>query len=290
MSRFSSRTIRLLGDELAGNWRLATISDLFQDEGIACGSTTASTQDSGQRRTLMSQYLATLDLDAPSDVGKLVPVFNHVLDGMRERGDEDADTSMTKLTRSLRRDGFVVDEGHIAWTSSIVTNEALSSLPDASAIRDHLRRLGDSIEPDPRLAVSAAKALVESTAKLVLRELGVSHTSRIGVPGLVSMAQEALGLAAKDVTAPDAVGARTIKSILRSLSTLAQGVTELRNSVGVDHGRESVPEWVRPRHARLAAGAAQVWCQLMLETLDDPQAPWRLKSVPSRISPERSRP
>lgn len=31
---------------------------------------------------------------------------------------------------------------------------------------------------------------------------------------------------------------------------------------------------IRSRHARLVVGTAQVWCQLMLETLADPDAPW----------------
>lgn len=66
-----------------------------------------------------------------------------------------------------------------------------------------------------------------------------------------------------------------LRHILQSLVTLAQGVTEIRNQVGVDHGAESVPLWVRPRHARLVVGAAQVWCQLMLETLSDAHTPWR---------------
>jgi hypothetical protein len=70
--------------------------------------------------------------------------------------------------------------------------------------------------------------------------------------------------------------AKALKTILGSLSRLTQGVTELRNQVGVGHGRDSVPGWVRPRHARLAAGAATTWCNLMLETLGDPEAPWRV--------------
>lgn len=66
-----------------------------------------------------------------------------------------------------------------------------------------------------------------------------------------------------------------MRRVLGLLVTLAQNVTEIQNKVGVDHGAESVPTWVRPRHARLVVGAAQVWCQLMLETLGDPHAPWR---------------
>lgn len=87
----------------------------------------------------------------------------------------------------------------------------------------------------------------------------------------MTAAQESLGLAAKTVSDENS----SLRQVLQSLVTLAQGVTEIRNQVGVDHGAESVPTWVRPRHARLVVGAAQVWCQLMLETLADPTAPWR---------------
>jgi hypothetical protein len=31
----------------------------------------------------------------------------------------------------------------------------------------------------------------------------------------------------------------------------------------------------RPWHARLAVSAATTWCNVMLDTLDDPDAPWR---------------
>ncbi len=177
----------------------------------------------------------------------------------------------------LRRDGFFVDaaSGRLVGAGPSLTDAALSALPDASAIRDHLRRLGDNVETDPRLAVSVAKDLVESTAKLVLRQRGIAYTTGDKVPQLVARAQESLKLSAKAATAETPEEERALKTILGSLLNLAQGVTELRNKVGVGHGRESVPTWVRPRHARLAAGAAQVWCQLMLETLADPTAPWR---------------
>jgi hypothetical protein len=162
------------------------------------------------------------------------------------------------------------DEPH----PSSVAAPALDALGDASAIQDHLRRLALSVDSDPRLAVSVAKDLVESTAKLVLRERGVSYSAKDDLPALVSRAQTALRLHAQGV---DEVTdeAKSLKTILGSLARLTQGVTELRNQIGVGHGRESVPAWVRPRHARLAAGAATTWCNLLLETLGDTEAPWR---------------
>ncbi len=163
------------------------------------------------------------------------------------------------------------DEPH----PSSVSAPALDALGDASAIQDHLRRLALSVDSDPRLAVSVAKDLVESTAKLVLRERRVSYSYKDDLPALVSRAQKALRLHAQGVDeATDE--AKSLKTILGSLARLTQGVTELRNQIGVGHGRESVPTWVRPRHARLAAGAATTWCNLMLETLGDPEAPWRI--------------
>jgi len=163
-----------------------------------------------------------------------------------------------------------------APTSPGVVTVAVNALQDPAAIHDHLRRLVVSVDSDPRLAVSVAKDLVESTAKLVLRERGESVTGKEDLPALVARAQAVLQLSAAGVEASDE--ARTLKTILGSLSRLTQGVTELRNRVGVGHGREAVPTWVRPRHARLAAGAAATWCNLMLETLGDPDAPWRQRT------------
>ncbi|QTE28555.1 abortive infection family protein [Pengzhenrongella sicca] len=157
--------------------------------------------------------------------------------------------------------------GHIA-------TPALSALPDPAAIHDHLRRLTTSVDTDPRLAVSVAKDLVESTSKLVLRERGVAYSNSDQMPQLVARAQESLGLQAGGVSG-DSDEARALKTLLGSLARLMLGLAELRNQIGVGHGRESVPTWVRPRHGRLAAGAATTWCNVMLETLGDPDAPWR---------------
>lgn len=196
-----------------------------------------------------------------------------VQDGSVGWGGDDA--LRDKWARILREDGFDVDETtgavRLGRAGANLTEHALDALPDPQSIQDHLRRLGDSVDTDPRLAVSTAKALIESTAKCVLTARGQSYSRAAKVPTLVNAAQESLGLAPKSVSDED----RALRQALQSLVTLTQSVTELRNSVGIDHGAEEVPRWVRPRHARLVVGAAQVWCQLMLETLADSDAPWR---------------
>ena len=275
MSAPSRLTLRLLADELAGNWDLRSIADLFEEEGVQLGEIPADSNPGGQRRTLMAQYVSTLDMGHPDDLAKLYRVLNRVMAGVTSH-DTEPGGWLDRLERSLRQDGIAVDGATHQIVSAVthLMEQSLASLPDATVIREHLNRLGGSVDTDPRLAVSVAKDLVESTAKLVLRARDVIYTEAEDLPALVSRAQEALGLSAAKV-ATDNPEVKQLKTILGGLVSLTRGITELRNKVGVGHGRESVPTWVRPRHARLAAGAAQVWCQLMLETLDDPQAPWR---------------
>ena len=148
-----------------------------------------------------------------------------------------------------------------------VTDEALSALDDPGAIRDHLNRIERNLDDDPRLAVGSAKELVESTAKLVLKRSGVEYGKSDDLPGLVAKAHTALGLNAKQVEdgAENAVGIRTL---LSAVSRIGVGMAELRNQVGTGHGQAEVPTWVTPRHARLAVGSAHVWCQFVLETLE----------------------
>jgi len=282
VARFTPKVLRLLSTYVT-DVRLQDIDALFGDNDIPLGPPQQDPDDTSERRERMRRYLASLDLANPHDHAKLVTVYSEVMQDIGERsktGDAYYDLQPVKARwlNALTTAGFevhpwsfvVTDPARQASTPSF-TPDALAALSDPSAILDHLSRLADTVNSDPRLAVSTAKALIESTAKCVLTARGVTYTPSDKVPALVSRAQDSLGLAAKAVSDEDP----SLRRVLQSLVTLAQNVTEIRNRVGVDHGAESVPRWVRPRHARLVVGAAQVWCQLMLETLGDQEAPWR---------------
>lgn len=67
-----------------------------------------------------------------------------------------------------------------------------------------------------------------------------------------------------------------MKRILGGVTTIATDLAELRNrGHGTGHGPATARVGLRPRHAHLAVYAALTWCQLMLDTLADPEAPWR---------------
>lgn len=277
MAKFSNKVLRLLPEELT-NTVLRDIDALFEDNGISLGPPQPLDHDSSERRERTRRYLASIDFTNTSHRARLTGVYSDVLQKIaaRQNAPDFEPAYLDRWVRTLRADGFEVDDRTFALTDPTgtavsFTREALAALSNPGVIHDHLARLGESVDNDPRVAVSTAKALIESTAKLVLTERGQAYSKGATVPALVNAAQESLGLAAKGVSDEEPA----LRQVLQSLVTLAQGVTEIRNRVGVDHGAESVPAWVRPRHARLVVGAAQVWCQLMLETLADPTAPWR---------------
>ncbi|NJP90904.1 abortive infection family protein [Nonomuraea sp. FMUSA5-5] len=156
----------------------------------------------------------------------------------------------------------------------------LKDLSDPSGIQAELERIRRSVAEHPDDAIGAAKQLIEATAKIVLKERGESLSDHDDLADLVKRSQQSLLLHPRQspsLSNPDAAGA--VKRILGGLSSIALGVTELRNQYGSGHGRLSAPTGLSPRHARLAVNAASTWCEVMLETLADPSAPWRSASA-----------
>ena len=183
-----------------------------------------------------------------------------------------------RLRKLFKRDGYTLDdEGHINGGAQVVIAEGfLGNLSDASVIHEHLDRIATAIEKDdPAQAIGSAKELIESTTKLVLRERGEDYSDSEDLPGLVTRAQQALAVhPAGRAVGPD--GSDAVKKILGAAITVTSGVAELRNrGYGTGHGPGTVRSGLGARHARLAINAARLRCEFMLDTLSDPQAPWR---------------
>ncbi|HEX5880020.1 MAG TPA: abortive infection family protein, partial [Actinomycetota bacterium] len=180
-----------------------------------------------------------------------------------------------QLKRHLEWDGYRLDATGRLRTPPAAELDALplAALDDPAAIYDHIDRIGRVMDTDPAQAISGARALIEATTKLVLNQLGVAYDEHADVPALVKAAQKALGLH-PETLAPTGKGSETVRRILSNLSQVAVGVAELRNQYGPDHGRTQVTV-LSPRHAHLAVGCASTYSRLLLETLADPDAPWR---------------
>ncbi len=263
-----SLRIRVEVRELLVGWTLQTIGDLFQSEGF-----TADPQHvpavNGQRRGYVEQFYAAIDWAEWDQVRRYLRVVERVRDECTEP------ESLRRLDTMLKRDGFEIDEhGAIRPRGTVLTAETVRALPPESAIPGHLERMWASVEERPEQSISAAKDAIEATAKHALAVLGVALSGRERFPDLIQLVQKELKLHPATV-APTQEGAEAIKRVLGGLANIALGVDDLRNLYGDGHGRPTRQVRLTPRHSGLAAHCAEAYVRMLLETLTDPDAPWR---------------
>ncbi|WP_346536864.1 abortive infection family protein [Micromonospora sp. DPT] len=256
----------------------------------------------GPSGALFERYARAVDWTDVNMVARVLRVFEGVLRECRRRPGWSSRPWPGWVSAPLRDDGYVInDQDRIFSTGISLPPGALADLHDPSAIQLGLERvnraLGDPRYPDPAAAIGAAKELVESTCKLVLRERGSTISPNMDLPALVHAAAGALNLRpaqhrpARDV---DHAGGHADQAaewvkLLGRLSAIPQDLANIRNrGWGTGHGGVTAPAGLALRHARLAVTAATAWINFMLETLADPAAGWRV--VDSHAAPTAGSP
>lgn len=258
----SKKTLTEFREHLVG-WTLRTIDDLFMNHGFISADVSPDMLPSGQRRGLVEQYYASIDLRNPIHVKRLLNVFEDVLIEIPE---EDA-KYRDKLLSYLRRDGFEYVENRLV--SKQLDNATLQGLAGSDIDTEHLQiyleRIGRGLESDPGLAIGSAKELVEATLKTILRARRVAFEEKEEIPKLLKLTQSKLDLVPAGI--PDsAKGAESIRKVLSNLGSIVYGIAELRNLYGSGHGRSGPIRGLTPRHARLAVSSAGTLCTFLLET------------------------
>lgn len=262
MDLVSKQTRTAFQEHLVG-WNLHTISNLFDAADVQLANVPEEQRPSGQRRALVEQYYAGVDWSSSRDIHKVLRAYEQVLAELQPDSE-----AYRKLTNLLRRDGFLYEDGHIgsAGIVDLAKVEDASSLVDRTTLRDHLRRIEQSVESDPAQAIGSAKELVETVAKLVLGYYSQDPDQYDTVQQLVKQAIKCLDLSAEDLPKVEK-GADSMRQILAGLGQAVGGIAELRNLYGTGHGRGGAIE-LQLRHARLVVGAASTICVFFLETLD----------------------
>jgi hypothetical protein len=228
--------------DLATNSTLGEIDRAFEDEGFA-PNVESTYQDSSQRRMRAQEYLETVNWSNHDEVARALRAMERILEGW----DEDYVKGFWRL---LAQDGYKRNPDTRLLDIPIRTFSpgALSNLTDQSVIRGHLNRIQRALPGDPELAIGSAKELIESTAKLVLDERGVSYDNDDTITALIHRAQEAIGLSPAKVASSGPDGGGSVKRILGGASSVAIGVAELRNGI---RNRS----WVIPHEDRIGGAS-----------------------------------
>jgi hypothetical protein len=173
-----------------------------------------------------------------------------------------------RMTDALKRDGFHVVDGRIvtgAGMPSLDSIKGTAAAFDAKHLTDQITRIEQSIDSDPALAIGTAKELVETCCRTIMSERNKPVTGMPDIPSLTKETLRELKLVPDGV--PDqAKGSDTIKRLLSNLATISQGLAEIRNLYGSGHGKDGKTRAIKPRHAKLAVGAAATLVTFLFET------------------------
>ena len=244
---------------------LRDIEMFFDGAGLACNED-YNPPLSGARRSLVERYYANINFSSPSDIKKLLVAYGEIVLGLNRSGF--SDTTKDNLLRLMRRDGYDLDgETFVALPSKQPPIEAIRSLAssfDLPGLHVEIDRLAHAAEDDPSLAVGTAKEMVETICKTILEDKGVPFRSE-DLPQLVRAVAKELALLPENI--PDhAKGSDVIRRMLSNLNQVSQGIAELRNLYGTGHGHDGRFIGLKPRHAKLAVGAAATLGTFLLET------------------------
>jgi len=104
---------------------------------------------------------------------------------------------------------------------------------------------------DPDGAITAAKTLLESVCKHILKEAGVAYSdNKDDLPRLYSLATQQMAIASGQQTD------EPLRKILGGCQTIVENIGTLRNRVGDAHGKGPGAAVVEARHAALAVNGA----------------------------------
>jgi len=234
----SKKTRREFREYLVGCY-LRQIEEIFDDHNIQRADVPNENLPTGERRSLVECYYASIDWNDPSDVRKILE----------------------------KKDGYSYDNGKIL--ADISQKDLIKAIRDTSLNFSHLNmyneRIRDSVDTDPALAIGSIKELVESTLKTILSLKGVTFEDTDNIVKLLKKTQKNLELAPNEID-KSKKGADIIRKILSSLGQIVIGISELRNLYGTGHGRYRNHIGLGPRHARLAVGAGTVLCTFLIDT------------------------
>ncbi len=142
--------------------------------------------------------------------------------------------------------------------------EIANFLSDEYVIKQ-INIMESAIENSPELAIGTAKELIETICHTILIERKIETDKNWDLLQLLKQTTKQLNLTPEGI--PDeAKASKTIKSILGSLTTVVQGIGELRNQYGSGHGKKATFKGLTSRHAKLSVGASSTLAIFLLET------------------------
>ncbi|MBA0883935.1 abortive infection family protein [Flavobacterium undicola] len=191
------------------------------------------------------------------DVNRLLQIFNENL-----KEDNYEIVEKTKIS------GKPIFVGRLKITgkeSLINKGIDLKRMLNAEYVTQQINLMESSIENSPHISIGLAKELIETCCKSIFEGRNTNYDKSWDLPKLMKETTKLLKLTPEDIP-NEAKASSSIKQILGSLSSVVQGIGEIRNEYGSGHGKDGGFKGLQPRHAKLAVGASTTLAIYLLET------------------------
>jgi len=274
--QLSRRSQQKFADRAAGFGTVRSIENVYEAHGFSLPAGFEPTEGRA-RRSVCEAAEGGIDPSDPKVSDRLLHVYLDAIDdwggstfvgfGSAAADEDPLLPDARALVRSLQRDGAPVDDdGSLVLGASAPTLavETFDRLSEPRVLLEHLTRIEAGIASDPAAAIGSAKELVESAFKFVLDDYGVAYARSASLTDLYKLVSKELRLS-PDAVPSSAKGSAAAHRVLQNLATSVQGLAELRNELGLGHGR-TAPSPALARHARLAANSARAVVEFVLET------------------------
>lgn len=252
--------------EVLVGYTLREIQQMFDAGNVTPRAGYAPTVN-GERRGLVESCYANLDFSSPTDIKRLISVYEEVAENLTTLGESNPGTdnvTLNSLLRRMERDGFRYEKGRfVSDALDLVVAHAptLVQLTDDS-IQEHVGRARQkTTSGDSAGAIASAYTLVEEFLKQLLRKTGTTFNENEGdIRALYKLLSTPLNLSPSG----DSLEAY-LKAILSGLQNQISGLFEIANKASDRHARRYNPA---PHHARLAVNVAFTLCEFLLESYE----------------------
>lgn len=192
-----------------------------------------------------------------SEVSKMVQLFNDNL------GVDNFE--IVEKTRVSNRPIFIGRLKINGKASIEKKGNEIKKILNAKYVSQQINLMESSIEAAPHISIGLSKELIETCCKSIFDERNKEYDKNWDLGKLMKETAKLLKLTPTDIP-NETKAASSIKQILGSLSSVVQGIAEVRNEYGSGHGKDGKFKGLQPRHAKLAVGAASTLAVYLLET------------------------
>lgn len=180
--------------------------------------------------------------------------------------DRDWLSARTRVSRVLADNGLAYHSGGIVTGTTASPARSLEQrlrAHDFVAVEDEFRIALESVDANPRSALTAACAIIESICKVYIDDSNgrLQRPTKQELAALWKVVRDDLGLDPKNH-----LGDQDVVAVLSGLGAVVTGLGAYRTHEGSAHGRGRDRPEPKPRHARLAINAAHTIVNFLIET------------------------